>query len=286
MKFIVIAQPRTGSSHFVSRLGAHPDIFCNGNALNRNVWVFWPDLSKEEKQDLIKLRRESREALLELVFAKNFGRAPVGFKIFQRESDALLDEMIKDSSIRKIILYRSNVLANYSSSLIAAKSGIYGVTPGQKAPNLKLRFNTKRFLRFHNAYVGYYSSVINKLREAGEPFHTILYDQINDDLFFSGVLNFIGADATVALSTEAQRKRHLKMNPADILSRFAEPDIVRKYLAARGLLHWAYEGQNTLSLLDTGPRDQPSETRSGNEEPAQADDIARPSDYDEAPGPE
>src|SRR5580704_6853228 len=136
MRFVIIASARTGSSHLVNKLGAHPEILCNGNVFHpKNVWVFWPeaDLSREVKEGLLELRRTDPHGLLDRVFTTDYGRPHVGFKIFQNQNDEILDKLIQDGSVRKIVLYRKNVLANFSSKIAARKTGKFGAREGEDA---------------------------------------------------------------------------------------------------------------------------------------------------------
>jgi len=44
MRFVVIAARRTGSTHLVTTLSGHPEIFCNGNVFKRSkIQAFWPE---------------------------------------------------------------------------------------------------------------------------------------------------------------------------------------------------------------------------------------------------
>ena len=68
MRFVIIASPRTGSSHLVNVLSGHPEIFCNGNALHPgHMWLFWPesDLTPTVKAELRKLREDNPSAFLD-----------------------------------------------------------------------------------------------------------------------------------------------------------------------------------------------------------------------------
>src|SRR5215469_16377205 len=129
MRFIIIASERTGSSHLVNVLSGHPDIFTNGNVFDARkpklVYVLWPDKTAATKLELSELRRTAPLEFLERIFSTGYGRAHVGFKIFSGENDEILDQLIKDSTVRKIVLYRRNLLACFSSHLVAASTGKY-----------------------------------------------------------------------------------------------------------------------------------------------------------------
>ena len=251
MRFVIIGSPRTGSSHLVTLLGSHPEILCNGNVFHpKNVWVFWPkkDLNEETRSELLELRRTNPEALLNRVFAASYGRAHVGFKIFQGQHDAILDRLIGDHGVKKIVLYRRNVLANYASSLAAKRSGDWGgKAEGRSTETEKVRFDLEKFALFHDAYVAFYHDTVRKLNDRNQIFHLMHYEDINNLLLFGGLLRFIGVSGDV--SPSSVKVHHVKQNPSDILSRFANPETVLEYLRRCGLLHWLHECETSLAPL-------------------------------------
>jgi hypothetical protein len=251
MRFVIIGSPRTGSSHLVTLLGSHPEILCNGNVFHpKNVWVFWPkkDLTEATRSELLDLRRRDPEALLDRVFENSYGRSHVGFKIFQGQDDRVLARLIVDSDIKKIVLYRRNVLACYASSLAAKRSGDWGgKAEGRLKENPKVQFDEHKFTAFHDAYVEFYRDVISKLNDNNQVFHLVRYEDINDPLLFGALLRFIGVAGDV--SPASVKVHHVKQNPDDILSRFASSSTVLEFLHARGLLHWLHEGETSLDPL-------------------------------------
>ena len=138
MRFVIICAARTGSSHLVSVLSGHPELLVNGNVFDDKaegrLYVFWQkeQLTPELKAELVDLRKRDPEAFLEQIFRTNHGRTHVGFKMFGGENDPMLDRIIDDASIKKIVLYRRNALANFSSALVARKTGKYSLREGKK----------------------------------------------------------------------------------------------------------------------------------------------------------
>ncbi len=253
MRFVIIASPRTGSSHLVNMLGGHPEIFCNGNVFHpKHVWVFWPDsdLGREVKAELLRLRNTDPMALLERVFATNYGRPHVGFKIFEGQNDEILQKLIGDEAVRKIVLYRKNVLANYSSKIVARKTDKFNAREGEQGGEVtKIQFVPGKFVSFHARYNAFYRGVIDRLNQNRQHFHLIDYDEINDPSLLAALTTFIGADPSRESVELDQDKRHVKQNPSDICSRFSNPEEVRDFLVEHGLLHWAHEGETSLGRL-------------------------------------
>ncbi|HEX4160549.1 MAG TPA: hypothetical protein VHY79_18930 [Rhizomicrobium sp.] len=261
MPFVIIASPRTGSSHLVTTLGGHPDIFCNGNIFKRKTLpLFWPrsELGRAKKQELMKLRRADPEAFLKTILDHTFGKPIAGFKIFEGQQNDILSKVIADTSFRKLILIRKNALANYSSRLLAKQTHEYSVAanrqPSAKADQPeerpKVAFEAEEFARFHEKFVAYYRGVMDELRARRQDYYVIGYDDINEPRLLSAVLGFVGADTRKTPEVESQFRQLTKQGPSSIVSRFQNKEAVLEFLTRNNLLHWAHEGSTYLDKLD------------------------------------
>jgi hypothetical protein len=257
MHFVIISSRRSGSSHFVNTLGGHPEIMCHGNVFASGLMpVFWPkdhpaspgemEATKTELRDL---RDSDPRAFLERVFATSHGRPHVGFKIFHRQNDKILRRVIKSSSVRKIVLVRGNLLARYSSQLAAHETGKWGGRQVRAEEAPKVCFDAGEFMRFCNNHTEYYASVLNRLLAKREPHHLVKYEDINDPLLLRRAINFIGADPDKPILESEQRKTQIKQLSSDIVSRFANVDELKEFLANHNLNSWAYEAETTISQM-------------------------------------
>jgi len=253
MRFVVIAARRTGSTHLANMLRRHPDILCHGEVFHRRrMWLHWPkaDLDGDTMAQLLELRRAAPASFLERVYTRSYGRDHVGFKIFSGQDDAALTKLVSDSAVRKIVLYRTNVLANFSSDLAARAAGQWSIRKGGERPQaVKVQFVEQEFRAFHDEYVSFYRRAIEALNASRQVFHVIRYDELNQQGFIAGLVSFIGADPSRLASDSGERSGHVKANPSDILSRFTNPETAREFLGDLGLLHWAHEGEASLALL-------------------------------------
>ena len=212
------------------------------------------DAEKKTKNELRDLRSRDPQEFLTRVFEMDQGRPFCGFKIFVKQNDAILDQLLIDPSVRKVILFRTNLLANYASARAARGTGSWKQNADNSDPAQKLvRFDEADFLKCSDKYVGFYRRVIAELTRAREPFHMITYDAINDPMMFAGVINFIGADPNKPLNFDDQPRMQVKQGSPDILSRFANPKHVREYLVSHSLLHWCFEGETSLEFMSGGP---------------------------------
>ena len=249
MRFVVIASPRTGSSHLVDLLNNQDDILCNGEIFHKDrVFVKWPkeQLDASARVSLKQLRSSDPSAFLSEIYAKNFGKNHVGFKIFEKHNPSMLETVVDDSSILKIILFRRNVLATYSSALIANETGKWDFKKLKRAitPN-KVLFEPKKFIRFHARYTKFYRTTLAGIVLSNQTFRFINYDEVNDETLFSGLVAAIrGCNSEIRFKSS-----HLKQNSSNIILRFSNPDDVERFLTQNGLMHWAYEGNTSMEAL-------------------------------------
>src|SRR5579864_8893482 len=293
MSFAIIASARTGSTHLSSLLHSHPDIFCNGEICHKKtVYVRWKkvDRSQEVLAELAALRDRDPRAFLSRILAMDYGRREVGFKFLKGQNKQMYKAIMADKQINKIVLFRRNVLANYSSMLIAAESGRYQRRSGNKKERLSdappVRFQEAEFLSFCSKYNKYYRGVMAKLRQSGQYYYLMNYEDINEPEIFANLLRFLGSEATGRKSPE----RIVKQNPSHILSRFANAGEVQDFLTRYNLMHWAYEGELSLSAFDDKPDRVPAADMTSDETGPHEPGVARASASDDAghragPGP-
>ena len=270
MKFVVIAAKRTGSSHFVNLLSSHPDIFCHGNVFKGNSLppILWPNSArpgaqteKKLKQELGDLRDRSPHEFLEKIFALGHGRPFVGFKIFVRQNDEILKALLDDPSVRKIVLYRTNLLANYASGRAAQATGAWNRNADHtEKPQERVYFDEADFLKATDKHVAFYRWVFEELNRRNVVYSTVTYDTINEPRMLSGVISFIGADAGKPLNLADQPRVQVKQGSPDILNRFSNMKVLRKFLEKRNLMHWRDEGELRLDYLSEGVHDDAADT--------------------------
>ncbi|HLY04352.1 MAG TPA: hypothetical protein VKR31_01250 [Rhizomicrobium sp.] len=246
MSFVIIASPRTGSTHLTALLHKHSEIICHGEIFHPKMtnplrrWETGAGVS-ESAAEMLELRRRDPRQFVRRVFENNDGGKHVGFKIFNGHNDEVLDELIVDSAVKKIVLFRANLLAVYSSSRIAHKIGERVLkTPRESQP--LVRFEQEKFVKYCRKYTAFYRDVVERLAASRQNFHLLDYAAINDPSLFAALVSFIGADPGQARLEPSM----IKQNSPDLLKRFSNPDEVGRFLRENGLMNWLYEGETTF----------------------------------------
>lgn len=243
MKFVIIASPRTGTNHFIDLLNSHQNITCHSEVFHRNtVYLF-----EGAKDLLLELRDRDPFLFLENLYESTQAMA-CGFKIFGDHNAEVLNRVLYETTIKKIILYRPNFLAVYSSEKIAEAEKRYliweqnaiSIDAGayeSKRTSEKAQFDPEEFHRRWTAYQEHYKHALDVLNNTGQEYLFVTYEDFINESFFRRVFPFLGLTQPQIVHT-----RMRKLNSSDILSRFLNPDEARAYIEKIGRLNWAHEG--------------------------------------------
>ena len=132
-KFVVLATPRSGSSHLVDLLDSHPQLSCLGELFNPHGAAL-RKLGLRNKNDMRQAGEKPLE-FLQRVMKQQQESEPYkpyfGFKLMLHHDPRLIDHVLEDSSWEIIVLERQNLLAQWTSAGLAKKTGRWG--PGKKA---------------------------------------------------------------------------------------------------------------------------------------------------------
>jgi hypothetical protein len=119
----------------------------------------------------------------------------------------------------------------YSKKMMDAKRGL-------------VLFEEKKFRSLHEKHARFYAHVFELLNASGQNPHVMRYQELNLRSHIAMLLRYLGA-GTELVPLESRDVR----GPADIVSRFSNPETVRAFLADRGLMHWAYEADTAFQPL-------------------------------------
>ena len=279
MAFVIIASPRTGSTHLTALLHKHSEIICHGeifhpkmtNPLKRwesSAWV------PESTAEMLELRERDPRRFVRRLFENDHGGKHVGFKIFNGHNDDILDELIADTAVKKIVLFRPNLLAVYSSSRIAHDIGERVLKKPRESQPL-VQFEQKQFVKYCRKYAAFYRGVVEKMVAGRQNFYFLDYGAINNPSLFAALVSFIGADPAQARLEPSM----IKQNSPDLLKRFSNPDEVDQFLRRNGLMNWLYEGEVTLDpFMEIGPAEDTVALSGAEQDGAAATGTRRPED--------
>jgi len=234
--FVVLGNPRTGSNHLISMLNSCAGIECSGELFHpHGVWgrngTIDCDLGKRNADPTGFLDEQKDNAV-----------GMFGFKIFMHHNDEVIDHVIQREDFKKIVLYRQNILAVFSSNEIAAVTNEYVISrKSDDRERVRVIFNASKFEAFREEYEIHYRNILRKLNHRNVSYELISYDALQSHPMVRRLFAFLSVEQPEKLSSATA-----KINANDIVGRFANQDEVQSYLSSRALEHWHYEAFVTI----------------------------------------
>jgi len=192
---------RTRSNHLVSLLGSHPSIACTGEIASysnyKNQINYFKRLGKDHPEllskyikysgDIKKNPIEYIETCYDLMSTKY---DLVGFKIFYEHDKEIMGHLLRDPSVKKIILVR-NYLYSFLSEVAAYKTGVWLIENGESSKTTKIDFDLDLFLRYVSRKTQYLNNVVDQLEESGQKYLISLSEDIASEEWWRRVTEFL-----------------------------------------------------------------------------------------------
>jgi hypothetical protein len=235
--------PRTGSSMLTQWLSTHKDVRCLTAIFSEAGWppkrvsgmgaFGWIRGNISSEWDELSLRLAKPAKLLREIVAKSSDKAAVGFK-HHIGSDSITEPLLgRGAGTRKIILTRNNLLAAYSSHKVVEATGQGAARAGQSIVRAEVIFDPEEFSKFAAKRQRLYEHAREQVRR---PAMEIDYTAVRAEGGLAIIAEFLGVDPE-GFGPQKTAKR----NSDEIVSRFANPDVVRAYLREHDLERWAAE---------------------------------------------
>jgi len=241
-RFVILAAQRTGSYMLATALDALPGVTCHGELFRKNDKGVAADSAIIEKLDPafadIGYRHRHHAEFLDAV-VRHTPAELVGFKLMLRQAPEAQKAIVGSDDYRVILLDRGNVLALYSSHLIARATGVGFMRKGEQAASPRVEFDAGDFSGFWRRYRNKYEELRDQVRDFGRcRMLSVDYLDLLHGGAFGEVVDFLG------LRCERDISKYIgtqKRNSSEILQRFSNPDAVVDYLREAGRLDWCRE---------------------------------------------
>jgi hypothetical protein len=210
--FVIFAEMRTGSNHLEESLNGLDDIQCHGELFNptfighHNRFEYLGfDLNRRERDPV---------GLVDAMIAQG-GPLP-GFRFFHDHDPRVLDRVLADARIAKVLLTR-NPLDSYVSRKIATATGQWRLTDLKHAKTDKITFDEAEFVRMLADWSGFRDTLRRGLQTSGQTLFPIRYEDINDIDVLNGLAGFLGS----AHSLPEASQRLKRQNPGAVEDKVA-----------------------------------------------------------------
>lgn len=216
-RFLILAAPRTGSNLLCTLLNSHPDVLCHHELFNPEGIYYALD-HRDGSLGLGSRAERDREpfAFLQRVWENTRGASCVGFKMTRGQDDAVMQSLIEDTGVLKIILYRRNRLKTFVSELVARQTNQWEVYAGDElvTDTPKLRVDIDSLKAHSDLNERFYEGIRRSLQVKRQPYIEMYYENIFSRAEHVRMLEFLGVDATqVKLAPSS-----VKQNDGDLRS--------------------------------------------------------------------
>jgi len=194
-RFVILAAPRTGSNLLCTLLNSHPEVLCHHELFNPNG-IFYALEYRDGSLDLGDMETRGREpfAFLRRVWEHPQGASCVGFKMTRGQDASVMRNLIEDSGVLKILLYRRNRLKTFISEQIARQTDRWEVYARDElaSETPRLHVDVESFMAHCDLNESFYQEIVRALRSGRQPWMGTTYEDILNTPEHVRLLKFLG----------------------------------------------------------------------------------------------
>ncbi|MCV2876033.1 sulfotransferase [Rhodobacteraceae bacterium XHP0102] len=220
--FVIFGEMRTGSNFLEAALNQFPDICSYGEVFNP-VFLGHPKTETLFDYDLIR-REEDPLGLMQAIF--DHPPRMGGFRFFHDHHPRVVDAVLSDPSIAKVILTR-NPLDSYVSRKIAAQTGQWMLRDMRHQRAAQITFDMNEFRDLLSRLSGFQRRLTEALQTSGQGAYRISYEDLFDVSVINGLARYLGTSDQI----EALPEKIKKQNPEPLSQKVVNYDEMMRALA-------------------------------------------------------
>ncbi len=207
-------------------LNSHPEILCHHEIFNPQG-IFFALEHRDGSLDLGSMTQRDSDPLrfLDRVWNRSFGYACMGFKFTRDQNPIVLEHLLGDPSIRKILVRRYNRVRTFVSELLATQTGVWEAYADEdlvsELPQVQVSLDE---LRSHIATnERFYTGVYTALAGSGQDYVELVYEKLLNPEEQRKALNFLGfshIQPKLEAASVKQNSRPLR----ELIANFSELD--------------------------------------------------------------
>ncbi|WP_421905691.1 sulfotransferase family 2 domain-containing protein [Mameliella sp.] len=200
--FVIFAEMRTGSNFLEANLNAFDGLTCHGEAFNPH-FIGYPNAS-----DILDITQQERDrdpnVLVDRIRTGSDGLG--GFRYFHDHDPRVLDRLLADPRVAKIVLTR-NPADSYVSKKIAQATGQWKLTNVKKRKYGLARFDAEEFEAHLAELQEFQIRLLNALQTTGQTAFYVAYEDLQDVAVMNGLAQWLGVEARLdSLNTALKRQ--------------------------------------------------------------------------------
>ena len=225
-RFLIVAAPRSGSNYLCTLLNSHPEILCHHEVFNPRG-IFYALEFRDGSVDLGSLEERDSDpwGFLDRLWNIPTSSKCVGFKVTRGQAESVLEGLLHDSRVKKIVLRRQNRVKSLVSELIAEKTDqweLYCQTEKVSPPKVQVELH--QLLSHAAENETFYEEIFRTLASSQQPHIVLEYEHLGSRAEQDRALDFLGVTGPYSRLVPAS----VKQTPADlrtVISNYAELDL-------------------------------------------------------------
>lgn len=214
-RFVILAVPRTGSNLLCTLLNSHPQILCHHEVFNPQG-VFTALNHRKTGRELGSLDERDRDPVrfLDRVWQTGTGYSCVGFKWTRGQNENVLQNVLGDSRVKKIVLRRRNRIKTYVSERIAQETQQWEAYSECElaGPRHRITVDVAELLKHVAGNRQFYNELLAELKQRNQPQIEVEYETLFDRTVQRRMLEHLN----VVLDEPPLTAASVKQNPTDL----------------------------------------------------------------------
>jgi LPS sulfotransferase NodH len=212
LRFVVLSARRAGSNMLCTILDAHPAVRCHHELFNpRGIFVALELRGQEHCFGDLSTRDRDPLGFLRQVWAASAQHAAVGFKMTREQQPEVLQAVLDDPGVRKIVLRRADLVRGFVSERIAERLDQWEVYDAAvlASPRPRVRIGVEELRRHVDEVEAYYRRITTALQRSGQAWLELHYEALSTLAEQARAFEHLG----VAPPFQAIAARSVRQNP-------------------------------------------------------------------------
>jgi len=234
IKFVVITQPRSGSTYLVETLNSNPQLTCENELFNPRQIVKIDSSQTDDSPPALRKRNNRPIQFLQNFYASadNTKVSAIGFNFMLGHNFKVLNYLLNQEEIKIIFLERENKLGQASSWFKALDDRIWATKNSKDIQAEKISFKRFQYIGQINLSKTLDSLFKRAIKNRPNTLRVTYSDFAHLDSLLASVARFLNVD------NQFQPSSLLKQNPNSLIERFANPKQVISTCKTYGLSDW------------------------------------------------